>query len=193
MVQCNESIDALNRILFCQQIIKCNGQLSSAMIENLQESEPAYCKMKLKLASGQQDQDFEVFNTVLYKKVLIFNQESYKLCLSTFLANDILQIEHLRNSQHLPIKPLTDRFSYLFYVPNLLEKASKIIKSCLTCMLTSTSYKHKISGSKRTYENNTQVGEVYVGDIAYLPPSSRGYRFCLVLVERLKVLSVLSL
>ena len=52
-------------------------------------------------------------------------------------------------------------------------------------MLASTSYKHKISGSKRTYENNTQVGEVYFGDIAYLPQSRRGYRFCLVIVERL--------
>ena len=48
-----------------------------------------------------------------------------------------------------------------------------------------TWYKHKISGSKRTYENNTQVGEVYFGDIAYLPQSRRGYRFCLLIVERL--------
>ena len=108
LVQCNETINALNRILFCQQIIKCNGQLSSAMIENLQESEPTYNKIKLKLAYGQKDQDFEVINKVLYKKVLIFNQESYKLCLPTFLAKDILQIEHLRNSHHLQIKPLTD-------------------------------------------------------------------------------------
>ena len=46
-VQCNESIDALNRILFCQQMVKCNGQLSSAMIENLQESYPTYNKMKI--------------------------------------------------------------------------------------------------------------------------------------------------
>ena len=114
LVQCNETVDALNRILFCQQIVKCNGQLSSAMIENLQDSEPAYSKMKLKLTSGQKDQDFEIINKVLYKKDLIFNQESYKLCLPTFLAKDILQIEHLRNSYHLQIKPLTDRFSCLF-------------------------------------------------------------------------------
>ena len=45
--------------------------------------------------------------------------------------------------------------------------------------------RQKISGSKRTYESNTEVEEVYVGDIAYLPPSRRGYRFCLVIVERL--------
>ena len=180
-VQCNESIDALNRILFCQQMVKCNGQLSSAMIENL----PTYNKMKIKLASGQQDKNFQVINKILYKKVSIFNQDSFKLCLPSFVANDILNIEHLRNNSHLSIKPLTDRFSYLFYVPNLHEKASKVIKSCLTCMLAATSYKQKISGSKRTYESNRQEGEVYIGDIAYLPASTRGYRFCLVLVERL--------
>ena len=55
LVQCNETVDALNKILFCQQIIKCNGKLSSAMRENLQNSEPAYSKMKFELASGQTD------------------------------------------------------------------------------------------------------------------------------------------
>ena len=96
------------------------------------------------LSSGKKDQDFELFSKVLYKKAFIFNQVCYKLCLPTFLAKDILQIEHLRNSHHLQIKPLTDRFSYLFYVPKLLEKAGKVIKSCLTCLLAQTSYKQKI-------------------------------------------------
>ena len=141
--------------------------------------------MKFKLESGQINEDFVLINRVLYKKVLICSQESHQLCLPTFLATDILQSEHLQNSHHLQVKPLTDRFSCLFYVPNLIEKASKVIKSCLTCMLAQTSYKHKIKGSNRTFENNTQVGEIYVGDIAYLPQSSRGFKFCLVLVERL--------
>ena len=52
-------------------------------------------------------------------------------------------------------------------------------------MLAQTSYKHKIKGSNRTFESNTQVGQIYVGDIAYMPQSSRGFKFCLVLVERL--------
>ena len=37
-VNCNQSIDALNKILFNQQLIKCNKQLSSEMIQNLQEA-----------------------------------------------------------------------------------------------------------------------------------------------------------
>ena len=37
-VNCNQSINALNKILFCQQIIKCNKQLSADMIENMQEA-----------------------------------------------------------------------------------------------------------------------------------------------------------
>ena len=116
---------------------------------------------------------------------MVFNQESYKLCLPSFVAIDILSNEHLRNNCHLPIKPLTDRFCSLFHIPNVHEKASKVLKACLSCLLASTSYKQKITGSSRTHEKETKVGQTYVADVAYMPPSRRGYRFCLVLVERL--------
>ena len=43
----------------------------------------------------------------------------------------------------------------------------------------------KITGSSRTHESDTTVGQTYIGDIAYMPASRRGYRFCLVIVERL--------
>ena len=36
-VNCNSSVDALNKILFCQQLIKSNKQLDSTMIQNLQQ------------------------------------------------------------------------------------------------------------------------------------------------------------
>ena len=85
----------------------------------------------------------------------------------------------------MSIKPLTDKFNALFYVPDVHRRASKVIEACLTCLLASTSYKKKISGTSHTHEDNTTVGQHYIGDIAYLPPSRRGYRFCLVLVERL--------
>ena len=162
-----------------------NKQLDSDMIQNLQQAEPIYNTIKTKLISGQGDPNFKIINKILYKKVSVFDQESFKLCLPSFVATDILRNEHLKNNSHLPIKPLTDKFCSLFHVPNVFEKASKIIKSCLTCLLASTSYKQKISGSQRSYENNTKVGEVYIGDIAYMPRSRRGYRFCLVIVERL--------
>ena len=127
-VNCNQSIDALNKILFQQQLIKSNKQLSSEMIQNLQEAEPVYNTIKSKLISGQEDQHFKLINRILYKKVMVFDQESYKLCLPSFVAIDILQSEHLRNNCHLPIKTLTDRFCSLFHVPNVHEKASKVIK-----------------------------------------------------------------
>ena len=97
------------------------------MLENLQNSEPAYSNMKSKLESGQIDENFVLINRILYKKVLICSQETHQLCLPTFLATDILQSEHLRNSQHLQVKPLTDRFACLFYVPNLMEKEVRLL------------------------------------------------------------------
>ena len=36
------------------------------MLENLQNSEPAYSKIKFKLESGQIDEDFVLINRVLY-------------------------------------------------------------------------------------------------------------------------------
>ena len=108
---------------------------------------------------------------------------SYKLCLPSFVAQDILTNltnEYLRNNHHMSIKPLTDRFNSLFYVPDIHKKAAKVIEACLSCLLASTSYKKKISGTSRTHEDDTTVGRNYVADIAYLPPCRRSNRFCLV-------------
>ena len=116
---------------------------------------------------------------------MVFDQISYRLCIPSFIAQDILTNEHLRNNGHLSIKTLTDRFDALFYVPDVHKKAAKVIEACLSCLLASSSYKKMISGTSRTHEDDTTVGKTYVADIAYMPPSRRGYRFCLVLVERL--------
>ena len=182
-VNCNKTIDKLNKILFQQQLIKSNKQLSNKMIEELQRIEPKYVLLKSNLTSGGVDENFKLINNILYKTEKIFDQMSYKLCLPSFVAQDILTNEHLRHNQHLSIKPLTDRFNSLFYVPDIHKKATKVIETCLSCLLASTSYKKKISGTSRTHEDDTVVGRNYVADIAYLPPSRPGNRFCLVLVE----------
>ena len=155
------------------------------MLQDLQDTEPKYVLLKSKLISGVEDKNFQLVNKILYKTEMVFDQMSYKLCLPSFIAQDILTNEHLRNNNHMSIKPLTDRFNALFYVPDVHKKAAKVIEACLSCLLASTSYKKKISGTSRTHEDDTTVGKNYVADIAYLPPSRRGNRFCLVLVERL--------
>ena len=96
-VNCNQSIDALNKILFQQQLIKCNKQLSNEMLQNLQEAEPVYNSIKSKLILGQEDKNFKLVNKILYKTEMVFDQVSYKLCLPSFVAIDILSNEHLRN------------------------------------------------------------------------------------------------
>ena len=61
-VNCNSSVDALNKILFCQQLIKSNKQLDSTMIQNLQHAEPIYNTNKTKIISGQGDPNFKIIN-----------------------------------------------------------------------------------------------------------------------------------
>ena len=143
-VNCNKTIDALNKILFQQQLIKCNKQLSNDMLQ------------VLKLILGQEDKNFKLVNKILYKTEMVSDQVSYKLCLPSFVAIDILSNEHLRNNCHLPIKPLTDRFNALFHVPDVHKKASKIIKACLSCLLASTTYKQKKTKRKR-HHSRTDV------------------------------------
>ena len=66
-VNCNKTIDAMNKILFQQQLIKCNKQLSNKMLEELQETEPKYVSLKSKLISGVEDKNFQLINKILYK------------------------------------------------------------------------------------------------------------------------------
>ena len=89
-VNCNKTIDALNKILFQQQLIKCNKQLSNKMLQELQEADPKYASLKSKLISGLEDKNFKLVNKILYKTEMVFDQLSYKLCLPSFVAMDIL-------------------------------------------------------------------------------------------------------
>ena len=70
-------------------------------------------------------------------------------------------------------------------MPDVYNKASKVVSGCVSCNLAATSYKRKITGTAHTLENDMTVGKNYIADVAYLPPSRRGNRFCLVMVERL--------
>ena len=79
-VNCNKTIDALNKILFQQQLIKSNKQLSNKMLEELQSIEPKHVLLKSKLISGGEDENFKLINKILYKTEKDFDQMSYKLC-----------------------------------------------------------------------------------------------------------------
>ena len=93
--------------------------------------------------SGVVDKNFQLIDKILYKIDMVFDQVSFKLCLPAFLAQDILQNEHIRHNSHMSIKPLTDKFNALFYVPDVHRKASKVIEACLTCLLASTRIKRE--------------------------------------------------
>ena len=73
------------------------------MLEELQKIEPKYVLLKSKLISGGEDENFKLINNILYKTEKVFDQMSYRLCLPSFIAQDILTNEHLRNNSHLSI------------------------------------------------------------------------------------------
>ena len=83
-MNCNKTVDALNKILFQQQLIKCNKQLSSKLIQDLQDTEPKYVVLKSKLVSGVVDKNFLLINKILYKIDMVFDQVTYKLCIPLF-------------------------------------------------------------------------------------------------------------
>ena len=92
------------------------------MIQDLQDTESKYVVLKSKLVSGVVDKNFQLINKILYETDMVFDQVSYKLCLPAFVAQDILQNEHVRNNSHMSI---TDKFNALFYVPDVHRRAQK--------------------------------------------------------------------
>ena len=61
----------------------------------------------------------------------------------------------------------------------------KVIKGCLHCELNKRRRRLLVKGSRREFESNVCPGEVWILDCLYLPKSSSGHSFVLVLTERL--------
>ena len=61
----------------------------------------------------------------------------------------------------------------------------QLCASCSVCFLYSPKYTRKYSGLNRTFEHNTNVGEVLYADIAYLHRDCENKKFALILTDRL--------
>ena len=90
--------------------------LSNKMLSESQKVEPKYASLRSRIISEGEDVNFKLIDNVLYKVEKIFDQMSFKLCIPSFIALDILTNEHLKNNQHMWIKALTDR-SILNVIP----------------------------------------------------------------------------
>ena len=55
-----------------------------------------------------------------------------------------------------------------------------VVSGCVSCLLSATSYKGKITGTARTLGNYMKVDKNYIANVTYLTPSKRGNLFCLV-------------
>ena len=183
---CNKTIDGLNKLLFRQHLLHSKHKtLQDHKIAELQTLDKQFANMIYKLQNGEAVEEFCLIRKMLFKIVKIFGQTSYLLCLPGFLCNDILSALHFKNDRHLAQKGMVDQYSNLFYTANVIGKANDVLKKCVSCTLAPVSYVKRIKGEKRANETDTTPGANYVIDCAYLPQSNRGYKFALILVDRL--------
>ena len=80
---------------------------------------------------------------------------------------------------------LIDQYNCNFYTKGIEAISKKIIQGCLHCALNSRRRKLLVKGSRRKFESNTTPGEIWILDVLFLPKSSSGHSFVLVLTERL--------
>ena len=112
-------------------------------------------------------------------------QQVLKLCLPELLCFNILRTIHDSTKAHISRNNLVDQYNCNFYTKGIESISKKVIQGCLHCELNRKRRKLLVKGSQRTFENNVCPGEVWILDCLYLPKSSSGHSFVLVLTERL--------
>ena len=92
---------------------------------------------------------------------------------------------HNLHNMHLSANTTQVIYSANFYTRNENEIIKRMCNSCSVCFLYSPKYTRKYSGLHRTFEKNSNVGEILYADIAYLHRDSNGNKYALILTDRL--------
>ena len=180
----NMVINNLNKLLFQQHLARSNSRiLSATKLKEIQVTEPLFSSKFADLVDGKQDPCFEVHKGILYKTEDIYGEKAFKLCVPSFMAQDMLRQAHYKDEKHCSAKALVDMFATMYFTPGLDKKAQDCVKSCVSCRLAPLGYRRKITGSTRTLSGNETPGRNFCLDVAYLPLTERGFKFCAVVVE----------
>ena len=174
----------ISSILLGQTLLRNQNIFSDRLLAELQSKDILLNKEIEKCNSGA-SKDFFLKNGVLYKKCSIGpNIESMKLCLPKLIAKELLWRLHVNKHLHISNSQLIHIYSQNFFTPDIGQIAKLVRAGCTVCMLCKNNYKNKFSGQHR--ENlNLAVGECYVFDTAYLPRDKHGYKYLLLMSERL--------
>merc|ERR1712030_217194 len=183
----NKLLENLNTIILSQYLIKTNMALSKSDIVEIQATDP-YLYDIIKKIENQDDklqEKFVIQDKILFVVMTVLGETVLRLCLPTNMCNHILTNLHENNRCHVTANNLLDQFNANFWSKGSNKMAKQVMEKCLHCRLNTSRRKMMVKGNQREFQKDETPGRVWTADLLYLPRSSEGFRFCLVLSERL--------
>ena len=175
--------EALSSILLGQTLLRNQNIFSNELLADLQGKDFELRKEIQKCNEGT-SKDFFLNKNVLYKRVCTApDTEVIKLCLPSLIAREILWRLHVNRHLHIANAQIIHIYSQNFYTPNLNSIAKQVRSGCTVCALCKNNYKRKYSGQERE-DKTLAVGQEYVFDVAYLPRDKLGYKYVLLMTEK---------
>ena len=179
--------NTLNKILLCQNLMASDGIFSEEAVGKIQRTCSHISSIIQKVVESPNGNmnDFVLHKNILYKKAEKLGVTYFRLALPEFLSREILHKLHSNMNLHLDTRALLSIFSGNFWTRHTEAVCKKVTQSCGICVLQKESYKRKIKGTNRSDRENVTPGSIYFMDVAYLPKSTNGFKYAVILVERL--------
>ena len=176
----------LNKLLIGQKLFKNQNLFDKETIAALQ-NDCDFCKGLINKLKEDKNctKQFQLVGGVLYRTSTIFGKEALNLVIPNHLSREILKNLHNRFNIHGANNQLCKLYQINFYTPNLNKIAKSIKNDCVICTLCKRNYKHKAVGLERKFENNENPGKHLIADVIYLNQDNLGFKYCLLLVDRL--------
>ena len=176
----------LNKLLIGQKLFKTQNLFDKETIAALQ-NDCDFCKDLINKLKEDKNctKQFQLVGGVLYRTSTIFGKEALNLVIPNHLCREILKNLHNKFNIHGANNQLCKLYQINFYTPNLNKIAKSIKNDCVICTLCKRNYKHKAVGLERKFENNENPGKHLIADVIYLNQDNLGYKYCLLLVDRL--------
>merc|ERR1712055_452151 len=185
----NKLLENLNTIILSQYLIKTNMALSKSDIVEIQTTDPYLSDIIKQLENTNEDdkldQKFVIQDKILFVVMTVLGEPVMRLCLPAYVCNHILTSLHENNRCHVTTNNLLEQFNANFWSKGSSKLAKLVMEKCLHCKLNKSRRKIMVKGTRREFQQDETPGRIWTADLLYLPRSSEGFRFCLVLAERL--------
>ena len=163
--------------------------ISPQDIIEIQESDPFLYGIRKQLredyGTKKVNSQFVLQKDILFKSYPVLGQQVWKLCLPELLCSNILRTIHDSTKAHISRDNIVAQYNSNFYTKGVDNISKKVVQGCLHCELNRKRKRLLVKGSQRTFQDNVCPGEVWILDCLFLPKSSSGHAFVLVLTERL--------